>query len=157
MSKLKNSTEMMRRSGTIDSQVSLEDVAGAGPGAEVVVPAVAEAGGGDTGGPSLQEVQGGGGGGGGACDWGRDADPESHMLLPSTSGVEVGPGPGDLEFYPLNFDIPILFISLHKALINIGKLYKPFTIHMSLRWCTLETLSPVYFKKVINLLWLQLT
>ena len=91
MSELKNSTEMMRRSGTIDSQVSLEDVAGAGPGAEVVVPAVAEAGGGDTGGPSLQEVQGGGG----ACDWGRDADPESHMLLPSTSGVEVGPGSRD--------------------------------------------------------------
>ena len=63
----------------------------AGPGAEVVVPAGAEAGGGDTGGPSLQEVHGGGGGG--ACDWGRDADPESHMLLPSTSGVEVGNGP----------------------------------------------------------------
>ena len=96
MSELKNSTEMMRRSGTIDSQVSLEDVAGAGPGAEGVVPLVAgaEAGGGDTGGPSLQEVQGGGG----ACDWGRDADPESHMLLPSTSGVEVRPGIGYFIF-----------------------------------------------------------
>ena len=103
MSELKNSTEMMRRSGTIDSQVSLEDVAGAGPGAEVVVPAVAEAGGGDTGGPSLQEVQGGGGGG--ACDWGRDADPESHMLLPSTSGVEVGPGPGSRDLDRISYFI----------------------------------------------------